>query len=107
MIFGITFTGLFYFSIMIAQLVLCAPPDNATQLEYLSAIDSAKCTSRSKTFDLLLGGVNIANDIYLLILPIPAVWSLKLPARKRFGVLAIFMTGIGYVSQNEHLRRSY
>ena len=95
--FGIIFTGLFYFSSMAALLGLCAPPYDATQLEYLSTITSPQCDGRSKAVNVVLGIVNIVSDFYILVLPLPAVWSLQLPTAKKVGVSAIFLTGIGYV----------
>ena len=98
MFFGITFTVLFYFSAMISELAMCTPPKDATQLEYLAAISSERCTSHNKMFNVPLGTVNVVSDLYILLLPLQAVWSLQLPTKKKFGVSAVLMTGVGYVS---------
>lgn len=87
---------------MIAQLVACAPRNDATQLEYLFAISSATCAGRNKVVNVMLGTVNIVSDLYILLLPLPAIWSLQLPTKKKLGVSAIFTTGIGYVSSMKH-----
>ena len=39
------------------------------------------------------GSFSLASDLYLLFLPLPAVWQLHLPLRKKLGVAGIFMTG--------------
>ena len=43
------------------------------------------------------GIFNVVSDFYLLILPIPVVWQLQMPSKRKIGVCAIFMTGILYV----------
>ena len=98
MFFGITFTVLFYFSAMISEIAMCAPPNDATQLEYLAAISSERCMSRDNIFNVPLGTVNVISDLYILVLPLQAVWSLQLPTKKKFGVSAVLMTGVGDVS---------
>ncbi|KAL6718612.1 hypothetical protein ACLMJK_002846 [Lecanora helva] len=39
------------------------------------------------------GPFNVLSDLYLLILPLPAVWQLHLPFRARLGLAAVFLTG--------------
>ena len=34
------------------------------------------------------------TELYLFVLPIPVIWGLKMPLRRRLGVLAIFGTGL-------------
>ncbi|KAF1846523.1 uncharacterized protein K460DRAFT_367281 [Cucurbitaria berberidis CBS 394.84] len=41
-----------------------------------------------------IGAVNVAFDIFLLILPVPIIMKLNLSFRKRIGLSAVFMTGI-------------
>lgn len=53
---------------------------------------AAKC-SRCAIFGVVLGVANLALDIFLLILPMPIILSLQLSAKKKIGVLAIFMVG--------------
>lgn len=87
--FGIALSFMFYFSNMTAVAILCAPmmghPWDLTVLE--------KC-SRARVLAVVLGTVNSAVDIYLLILPIPVVLPLHLPLQRKIGVLAIFMVGL-------------
>lgn len=91
--FGITFTGLYYFASMIALSILCTPRDGKSQASYLLTTALPQCVHGRDIINLLLGVVNVLTDFYLLILPLPAVWSLHLPARKKIGVSAIFLTG--------------
>ena len=38
----------------------------------------------------------IISDVFILLLPISGVLRLQLSPRKRFGLLMVFMTGVGY-----------
>lgn len=90
---GVTFTGLFYLSASIALIVLCAPRDGQSITSYSLAITSRRCEP-SKAISYSVGIFNVVTDFYLLILPLPAVWSLQLPIRQKIGVSAIFLTGL-------------
>jgi hypothetical protein len=47
---------------------------------------------------LAMGYFNIISDVYILILPISAVYGLNLPTRRKIGLSLIFMAGILYAS---------
>lgn len=40
------------------------------------------------------GIFNIDSELYVLVLPLPVLWKLQLPLRKKVGVSAVFMTGL-------------
>ena len=40
------------------------------------------------------GVFNVVSDFYLLLLPVPVVWNLQMPLRKKIGILTIFTTGL-------------
>ncbi|KAL8737106.1 MAG: hypothetical protein Q9181_002026 [Wetmoreana brouardii] len=86
---GITVTGLFYFSSMVASLALCAPRGSET---YIISFATWRC-HRSKALAVATGVMNVLSDLYLLILPIRETMRLHNTLRKRIGVLAVFMTG--------------
>ncbi|PVH97624.1 hypothetical protein DM02DRAFT_532845 [Periconia macrospinosa] len=44
-------------------------------------------------FTITSGVVNLVNDLYLLILPLPAIAKLRLDRKKKLGVLFIFLVG--------------
>ncbi|KAL1598749.1 hypothetical protein SLS60_007890 [Paraconiothyrium brasiliense] len=37
--------------------------------------------------------LNLVVDFYILTLPIPVIWGLRMPAKRRLAVLAIFSSG--------------
>lgn len=39
-------------------------------------------------------GINTLTDIYVLVVPLPAVWGLPLSTGRRFRVLAVFGLGL-------------
>lgn len=90
---GIFVTGSFYFACMVAFSVLCAPENGQTQLSYLSALASPKC-ARSRALVLAQGIVNVVSDLYLIALPMPAIWSLQMPLKRKLGVAAMISTGL-------------
>ncbi|KAL8892974.1 MAG: hypothetical protein Q9192_005539 [Flavoplaca navasiana] len=90
--YGILVTGLVYLGIMIAMAAYCAPKNGYTKFDYLSAIAADEC-ARNDYLNTWPGLFNILSDFYLLILPLPAVWGLQLPTRKKLGICAMFLTG--------------
>ena len=67
-----------------AHLIKRAPSNEAVQ--------TPRC-QESIRYGEVQGVFNLVGDIYLLILPMPAVWALQITRRKKFGIMAIFMTG--------------
>ena len=55
-----------------------------------------KIEERDKTFFILVvfASFNMVLDLYILLLPWPAVLKLQLPLRKKIDLMVIFMTGI-------------
>ena len=88
---GIVVTGLFYLSMTVALLVLCAPRKQ-TQLAYLMILSTPKCLNNLALI-LPVGFMNVVSDVYLLLLPLSVLWGLQLPTMKKIGVSAIFLTG--------------
>lgn len=46
------------------------------------------------SFSVVQAVANLCLDLFIFVLPIPAIVQLKLPLQKKIGVLAIFMTGV-------------
>ena len=87
---GVAVTGLFYFSSLIGNLVLCAPRSKET---YIMAFSAQRC-ARSKDLAVATGVFNVMSDLYLLLLPVREVLVMNNTLKKRLKVLGIFMTGI-------------
>jgi hypothetical protein len=46
------------------------------------------------TVTYIYAGLNILTDIYVLVVPLPAVWSLPLSAGQKFRIIAVFGLGV-------------
>ena len=55
---------------------------------------NATCLSAGNIL-IAFGWFNIFSDLALLVLPMPLIWNLQLPWKKKIGVAVIFVTGAG------------
>lgn len=94
---GIVVSGCFYAAVTVANGYYCVPRTGENQLAYILALGAPTCLHEAKFIAIIAGAVNIAIDFYILIIPLPAVWLLALPRRKKYGILTIFLTGLLYV----------
>ena len=51
-------------------------------------------TAKGISLSIAQSIAGVAIDFFIFCLPIPVVWSLQLPLRKKIGVLTVFMTGL-------------
>ena len=91
---GIFTTGVFYMSTMVYLIVQCAPQTGLDQLDYLAAIAAPQCSVGNRPVNTAGGIMNICSDAFILGLPVPAIWSLQLPTRKKLGLVAILLIGL-------------
>ena len=87
-------TGIFHATMTIVFGVFCGPRSGHSQASYLAGLASTNCRSREGGVAIAQGIFNVLGDIYLIVLPIPAVWGLQLSLRKKIGVSAMFATGL-------------
>jgi hypothetical protein len=87
--FGIIFSGLVYWPILPVYIVYQFPYGDEKW-------DTVLLSKNQHTFvpGLLVGAFNVVSDLYLLLLPLPVIASLKLSLAKRISLGAVFMTGI-------------
>ena len=88
--FGIISILAFYTATTVTFGVLCIPRSGETWAE---SSFSTRC-GKSIVMTYIQGIFNVVSDFYLFVLPIPVVWQLQMPLRKKIGVSAIFMTGL-------------
>ncbi|KAL8759901.1 MAG: hypothetical protein Q9184_003485, partial [Pyrenodesmia sp. 2 TL-2023] len=81
-IFGILFVFILYTTFLLLTFLLCQS----------SLVPS--CAAEWTLFVLITSGLNILNDIYLLMIPLAAIARLQMPPRRKLGVSAIFFTGL-------------
>jgi hypothetical protein len=59
-------------------------------------IPDAKCGSLAAE-SISVGTINLLIDVSIIVLPMPVLWNLQLPVRKKIGLTAIFGIGALYV----------
>ena len=70
---------------------LCLPRPGQSWIE---AGFSPRCHDQFIMVSYVRGPFNLLSDLYLLFMPLPAVWQLQLPLQKRLGIAGIFLTGL-------------
>ncbi|KAL8809527.1 MAG: hypothetical protein Q9200_003330 [Gallowayella weberi] len=75
---------------MISIPVACSPRDNQGWVREFRSMD---CYQPLQNIAIASSVLNLTSDVYLFGLPIPMIWALHLPIRKRLGVMTIFATG--------------
>lgn len=86
---GLIISTVFYITITITAFILTSPWPGESLIEGLLSQHYTKFAQ----FAIPIGVIGMLVDWYLLILPIPAVWNLKVSTSKKLGVITIFMTG--------------
>jgi hypothetical protein len=71
--------------------VLCIPLPGET---WVSKGIKYQCQETGTLYGLILAVVSVVSDFFLIAIPIPVVWQLQLPTKKKAGVCAIFVTGL-------------
>ena len=87
---GIFFNIIFYTGTTVAYGAMCIPNPGQTWIDTLS---TQRCI-HSIIVNYLQAVFGVISDLYILILPMPILFKLKLPYKKKVGVAAIFATGI-------------
>lgn len=83
---GMMFFTIYYaatLGLSIATVMKCDRP---------SALRDSLC-AKTESLTLFQAVINVSTDLYLLVLPIAPIIQLKMPQRKKLGVLAIFLCG--------------
>lgn len=82
--------SVFYCGLFIAFAILMIPRPGQNLLAAFRSLNTAKSISLSVAQSV----AGVAIDFFIFCLPIPVVWKLQLPPRRKIGVLAVFMSGL-------------
>ncbi|KAI0854946.1 hypothetical protein F4860DRAFT_520329 [Xylaria cubensis] len=88
---GIIVTILFYTSTFFAYIGLCA----RAGMPIWESIREPHCSNGNLAISKAQGWYSLISDTYILIIPISPVWRLTLNLKRKLGVMAIFLTGLG------------
>ena len=80
----------FYVAIFFATVFLCDPVAKA-----YNPFVSGKCITATAT-PYASGVFNIISDLYILILPMPLVWTLQMSKTRKIRIMAVFSIGLLY-----------
>ncbi|KAB5550011.1 hypothetical protein GE09DRAFT_966015, partial [Coniochaeta sp. 2T2.1] len=75
-------------STWIVNLTVCAP----IAYYYDRTIKGGHCRNQAISGSIN-GGLSLLGDVFVLALPVPVVWNLKINTRKKMGILGIFLLG--------------
>jgi len=88
--FGMVFVVFLYTACLLAEAISCTPRQGQTWIE----ASLSKGCGGDLILGYVMGAFNVVSDFYLLAIPIPVVWKLQMPLRRKVGACAIFMTGL-------------
>ncbi|KAL8789738.1 MAG: hypothetical protein Q9213_000989 [Squamulea squamosa] len=84
-----------YVGMFFASLFECWPLEK----NWEPTISRGHCLKPKGRSPYLSGAINVVSDIVVLVLPIPAIWSLKMRLRRKLRVIAIFSVATLYAIQ--------
>lgn len=82
-----------WFTFFILSFTICRP----LAFQWDKTIPGGHCLNIIRAYQIL-GAPNILTDVIMLILPIPAVYNLRVNLATKIGVLVTFLTGSAYVA---------
>jgi hypothetical protein len=97
---GIAMTFAVYTATTFAFGYLCVRRPGETWYESQT---SDRCLVNSIPLYYIQGIFGLLSDLYIFFLPVPVVWRLQMPLKRRIGVMAIFATGILSVPDPRYL----
>jgi hypothetical protein len=85
----------YHASITISFGAMCAPTPalGYDRFGFLAAFVSEPCV-RSRILVVIQGVGNVAIDLFLMLLPLPVVWNLQMPLKRKLQTSAMFLIGL-------------
>lgn len=81
-------TGLYFVSVLLETFLLCSP----VQFNWDKTI-SGSCNEHSMAAYIMAGVTNLVIDVFIVVLPMPVLWKLRLPLPKKIAVISMFSLG--------------
>lgn len=81
---------IFYIVVLFVMIFPCIPVEKAWNPMYAGGY----CTINTQAVNIASAVLNLASDIFILILPQRIIWGLKMSAKTKRGVSVIFAIGI-------------
>ncbi|KAI1815750.1 hypothetical protein GGS20DRAFT_311066 [Poronia punctata] len=90
---GIVAVAAFHLAMSIVFAVSCAPTTGSSQLDFLAAFVSGAC-NRTRSVVVIQGVGAVFIDTFLLLFPLPAVWGLQMPVKRKLAISSMFLVGL-------------
>lgn len=82
-----TFLVLFFLSSVLAVVLQCLPIHAFWEPDF-----THHCFDQV-TFYIAQGSLNFVSDVFVVLMPIPLLWKLRLPLARRVGLVIVFLLG--------------
>ena len=90
---GIVFITISYGVSIIGFCALCIPRSGDGE-GWQSPTVTKRCETPVVDLQLFAGAISVFSDFYVLTVPLPVLWAMNLPTRKKLRIGAIFATGL-------------
>ena len=74
---------------IVGSAITCVPKPGVS---WLVADDTHKCRVTADLFGVVMGAIAVFTDLFVIFIPLPVVWRLRMSVRKKVGVSVIFLT---------------
>lgn len=104
---GILVTVVWYFVNLVIIISSCHPRGGHDRIAFLAGMASRKCADTTEIIQICsiaTGVFNVIIDLYIMVIPLPAVAKLNMSRKKKIGVAMIFSAGGVYVNHVRTLR---
>lgn len=76
---------------IIGSAITCVPKPGVS---WPIADNTYKCRVTGDLVGVVLGAIAVFSDLFVIFIPLPVVWRLRMSVRKKIGVSVIFLTGL-------------
>jgi hypothetical protein len=80
--------GLYFISVLLETFLLCSP----VEFNWDKTIPGS-CDPNSMVAYIMAGTTNLLIDVFIVVLPMPVLWKLRLPWPKKIAVISMFSLG--------------
>lgn len=87
--FGTVIVVLFYIACLLVLIISWTPRREETWMQAVNSNDAG----RNLVLTYVMAAFNVVSDFYILVLPLPVVWRLQMPMRRKVGIYGVLMTG--------------
>lgn len=81
-------TAAYFTSVLLETFLLCKP----VQFNWDKSIVDGTCEGQNTAY-LVAGITNLVIDVFVVVMPMPMLWGLRMSLRKRLGVIGMFSLG--------------